>query len=875
MPAAFLRSLRCQSVPIAALDVDFERLLAVAPHPYMLLDPGLTILWANAAYLTATARQRDDIIGRNLFDAFPGGPHDPDGNGMRQLRQSLESTLRTRQPDVLALIRYAIPRETASGPVFEDRYWSASHTPILDERGEVALILQQTDDVTELQSLRLSLARQAGTPATGRERLEGDIFRRAREVQQEKEVLGAERTMLRRLLEQASVFAAFLRGPGHVFEIANHAYLRLIGLRDVHGQPIRQALPELQGQGFFELLDQVYASGVAYHGQAVNVSLLDEDGITLTDRVLDFIYQPITEPDGTVSGIFVLGSDVTEGKRAADELERYKNQLEDMVAERTRALEESEAERRRAEAALQQSQKMEAIGQLTGGVAHDFNNLLQILSGNLQLLQRRLNDPQDLKRLSASLGAVERGAKLASQLLAFARRQPLEPRAIHLGRMVREMDELLRRALGEAIEVETVIAGGLWNTLTDPDQVQNAILNLAVNARDAMSGSGRLTIEAGNAMLDEFYCRQHEDVTPGQYVMLAVSDTGSGMTPEVMAKAFDPFFTTKREGSGTGLGLSMVYGFVKQSHGHVKIYSEPGLGTTVRIYLPRTFEAEEAVPDLSSAPIESGSETILVVEDDPVVQATVVDLLKDLGYAVLRANDGQSALTLARSGIDIDLLFTDVVMPGPVRAPDLARQVQALLPGVGVLFTSGYTENAIVHGGRLDPGVNLLSKPYRREDLARKVRHTLNNRGQAQATVARDAAPVPASMQQQQQPQPAQPPRVLLVEDDPLIQMDSEDMLTSLGCRVAAARDGRGALRELARGGFEVLFTDIGLPGISGVELARQVVAEHPGIRVIFASGFGQQEEARAAVPDAIFVTKPYGPRELETALQQAMAARD
>jgi signal transduction histidine kinase/DNA-binding response OmpR family regulator len=861
------------TVPIAALDVDFERLLALAPHPYMLLDPGFNIVWVNEAYLEATARAREHLIGRNLFEAFPGGAHDPDGIGIRQLRQSLDTVLQTRQPDVLALIRYAIPRETAGGTVFEDRYWSASHTPILDKDGQVALILQQTDDVTELQMLRNNQAGQEITvQALGRDRLEGDIFRRAREVQQEKEVLGAERALLRRLLEQASVFAAFLRGAEHVFEIANRSYLQLVGNRDVLGRPIREALPEIHGQGFFELLDQVYGSGITYHGQAVNVTLLGADGATLHNRVLDFIYQPITEPDGTVSGIFVLGSDVTEGKRAADELERYKTHLEDMVAERTRALEESEAERRRAEAALQQSQKMEAIGQLTGGVAHDFNNLLQILSGNLQLLQRRLSDPQDLKRLSASLGAVDRGAKLASQLLAFARRQPLEPRAIHLGRMVREMDELLRRALGEAIEVETVIAGGLWNTLTDPDQVQNAILNLAVNARDAMGGSGRLTIETGNAMLDELYARQHEDVQPGQYVMLAVSDTGSGMTPEVMAKAFEPFFTTKRDGRGTGLGLSMVYGFVKQSHGHIKIYSEPGSGTTVRIYLPRTHEAEEAVPDLSIAPIESGTETILVVEDDPVVQATVVDLLKDLGYTVLRANDGQSALTLARAGIAIDLLFTDVVMPGPVRAPDLARQVQALMPGVGVLFTSGYTENAIVHGGRLDPGVSLLSKPYRREDLARKVRHTLNNRGQAQAAAARaTAAPVPMPQQQQQQQAAV---RVLLVEDDPLIQMDSEDMLTSLGCRVTAVRDGRGALRELARGAFDVLFTDIGLPGISGVELARQALAQQPGIRVIFASGFGAREDARAAAPDALFVTKPYGLRDLEAALGRARAPR-
>nr|WP_272874855.1 response regulator [Roseomonas marmotae] len=862
---------RCPTVPIAALDVDFERLMALAPHPYVLMDRAFNLLWMNEAYLRATGRAREELIGRNMFEAFPKGPHDPEGESIKMLRASLERVLETGQKDVLALIRYAIARHTGAGAVFEDRYWSASHTPILNDQGEVTLILQQTDDVTELQSLRLGQAGQAGAS-----QLAGGFFRRAQEVQHEKEALGAEQARLRRLLDQASVFAAFLHGPDHVYELANQAYLRLIGRQDILGRPVREVLPELKDQGFLETLDQVFTTGTTYHGRSALVKLLDEDGATVNDRVLDFVFQPILEPDGTISGIFVLGSDVTEGKRAADELERYRNHLEEMVAERTRELEESEAERRSTEAALRQSQKMEAIGQLTGGVAHDFNNLLQILSGNLQLLQRRLHEREDQKRVSASLAAVERGAKLASQLLAFARRQPLEPRAINLGRIIRDMDELLRRALGEAIEVETVIAGGLWNTLTDPDQVQNAILNLAVNARDAMGGSGRLTIEAGNAMLDDLYTGQHDDVRPGQYVMLAISDTGSGMSPEVLEKAFDPFFTTKREGQGTGLGLSMVYGFVKQSHGHIKIYSEPGQGTTIRIYLPRTFSAEEVVPDISSAPIESGNETILVVEDDPVVQSTVVDLLKDLGYTVLKASDGQGALTLARSGIAIDLLFTDVVMPGPVRAPDLARQVQQLQPGVGVLFTSGYTENAIVHGGRLDPGVNLLSKPYRREDLARKVRHILNNRQQALAAAARlePSPPARPAVAQPPEPVPERPLRVLLVEDDPLIQMDSEDMLAGLGCHVRAVREGRSALRELERATYDVLFTDIGLPGISGVELARQAVQQQPELKVIFASGFGQQEEAREAVPGALFVTKPYGLNKLEAALQSAMVPR-
>jgi signal transduction histidine kinase/DNA-binding response OmpR family regulator len=858
-------------VSIVVPEADFERVLAAAPHPYMLLAPDLTILWVNDAYLQATGRTRDAIVGLGLFEAFPGGPHDPGGEGTRALQASLDRVRHTGQRDVLALIRYAIPQQTPEGPVFEDRYWSASHTPLLDADGRVRAILQQTDDVTELQTLKQELA---ATPA----RVEGSIFRRAQQVQAENTQLGAERALLRQLLEQADAFAAFLRGPEHVFEIVNKAYVAIAGTPDLVGKPVRQAMPELEGQGFFERLDEVFETGRAFHGRGLPVRLGNANG-GMRQHYIDFIYQPILESDGSVSGVFVLGNDVTEAVLASQELDRYRNRLEEIVAERTRALEESEAERRRTEAALRQSQKMEAIGQLTGGVAHDFNNLLQILSGNLQLLQRRLRDPEDAKRIAASLGAVDRGAKLAAQLLAFARRQPLEPRAIHLGRMVREMDDLLRRALGEAIEVETVVAGGLWNTLTDPDQVQNAILNLAVNARDAMGGAGRLTIEAGNAMLDDLYASRHADVTPGQYVMLAVSDTGSGMSAEVLDKAFEPFFTTKREGSGTGLGLSMVYGFVKQSHGHVKIYSEPGQGTTVRIYLPRTLADEDVLTDLSAAPVENGTETILVVEDDPVVQTTVVDLLKDLGYTVLRASDGQSALTLARAGIPIDLLFTDVVMPGPVRAPDLARQVQAMLPGIGVLFTSGYTENAIVHGGRLDPGVNLLSKPYRREDLARKIRHTLNNRQQAAAAATRAAppAPMPAEApQQQQQPQPQRHSsaglglRVLLVEDDPLIQMDCEDMLAALGCRVIAARDSRTALRELGRGSFDVLFTDIGLPGISGLELARQAVLDHPAMQVVFASGFGPRDEARQAVPGAQFVTKPYGPAELEAAMRRA-----
>jgi CheY-like chemotaxis protein len=371
---------------------------------------------------------------------------------------------------------------------------------------------------------------------------------------------------------------------------------------------------------------------------------------------------------------------------------------------------------------------MEAVGILTGGVAHDFNNVLQIIGGNLQLMMRDLSgsSPRAEQRLQTALAGVTRGSKLASQLLAFSRLQPLAPKVVNLGRLVRDVDDMLRRALGEGIDIETIIAGGLWNAFVDTAQVENALLNLAINARDAMGGHGKLTIEVGNTSLDDAYAVRHGDVTPGQYVMLAVTDNGCGMTQDVIEQVFEPFFTTKPEGQGTGLGLSMVYGFVKQSGGHIKIYSEPGEGTTVRIYLPRSRAQESVEPVTETTTAMGGAETILVVEDDADVRGTVVELISDLGYRVLKARDARSALAIVESGAKIDLLFTDVVMPGEMRSPELARRARERLRNLAVIYTSGYTENAIVHDGRLDEGVDLLSKPYTREALARKLRQALN-----------------------------------------------------------------------------------------------------------------------------------------------------
>ena len=514
---------------------------------------------------------------------------------------------------------------------------------------------------------------------------------------------------------------------------------------------------------------------------------------------------------------------------------------------------------RRTEAALQQSQKMETIGKLTGGVAHDFNNLLQVIGGNLQLIARRADGlPEIQKRVQNAMSGVERGAKLASSLLSFARRQPLEPKAVKIGRLLANMEDMMRRALGEEIDIEMVISGGLWTTEVDPAQLENAILNLAINARDAMEGAGRLTLEVANAALDDTYCVGHPEVAPGQYVMLAVSDTGSGMPQDVIDQAFEPFFSTKPEGKGTGLGLSMVYGLVKQSGGHVKIYSEVAEGTTIKIYLPRTLQMEDHAGEPLLQPVTGGHETVLVVEDDEQVRLTVVDMLTDLGYRVLRANDASAALTVVDSGIHIDLLLTDVVMPGPLRSPELAKKTRERLPNVAVLFTSGYTENAIVHGGRLDAGVELLGKPYTRDNLARKVRHVLSNQQQKNALLAA-SLPAPATVAA---PVTAKA-RVLLVEDDDAIRENTAELMRFMGYEVLEAADAEAALALLGRVP-DIVLTDLHLPKMQGDELAQAIRARLPQTRIAFASGASHASN----VADAI-LAKPYDAQQLEAVLER------
>jgi signal transduction histidine kinase/DNA-binding response OmpR family regulator len=553
-----------------------------------------------------------------------------------------------------------------------------------------------------------------------------------------------------------------------------------------------------------------------------------------------------------------LEHEMQERASAQEALRLLNTTLEQRIALRT-------AELQRAHEQLHQSQKLEAVGQLTGGVAHDFNNVLQVIMSNLQMLQMTLaGNPAAQRRLEAATFAADRGAKLSSQLLAFARRQPLQPMAVNLSSVLRRMDDLLRRSLGETIHIETVVAGGLWTTFADPHQLENVILNLAINARDAMKGNGRLTLELGNAMLDDQYVATERDVPAGQYVMVGISDNGCGMPPEVRERAFEPFFTTKREGEGTGLGLSMAYGFVKQSNGHIRIYSEVGAGTTIKIYLPRCHEPEAELTESTSERAVGGIETILVVEDDAAVQATTVDILSSLGYRVLRANDGQSALTILQSGIAVDLLFTDVVMPGPLRSPELARKAKQLLPQIEVLYTSGYTQNAIVHDGRLDPGVELISKPYRREDLARKLRAMFARRGPATAEVLASAAPAATPVP----PAASAALHLLVVEDDPDSKAATCELLSLLGYQVSGVASAEAALALPDLDDIDVLLTDINLPGMSGIELGRTMLARLPSVRVVFASGYGHLSRDQLGF-DAAFLTKPFDMDELRRLLDK------
>jgi PAS domain S-box-containing protein len=380
-----------------------------------------------------------------------------------------------------------------------------------------------------------------------------------------------------------------------------------------------------------------------------------------------------------------------------------------------------------AEERTRQSEKMEAVGQLVGGIAHDFNNTLTVITGTIDLLAAGVADDPQLLSITQLIGeAADRGAELTGQLLAFARKQPLQPRETDINQLIAAGEGLFRRSLGEQIEIEVRLEENAWPALVDPTQLTTALLNLAINARDAMPGGGKLTLETRNVVLDESYAEANREVAPGNYVMIAVSDSGDGIPDAIRDRVFEPFFSTKAVGKGTGLGLSMVYGFVKQSNGHIKLYSEEGHGTTIKVYLPRSGAQPGQPAAVPPGPaIERGSETVLIVEDDPLVRSHVSTQLGNLGYQTMEAGNAAEAIAIAESSATFDLLFTDVIVSGAMNGRQLADEVAKRRPGIKVLFTSGYTENAIVHHGRLDPGVLLLAKPYRNAELARMIRKAL------------------------------------------------------------------------------------------------------------------------------------------------------
>jgi len=639
---------------------------------------------------------------------------------------------------------------------------------------------------------------------------------------------------MREMFARSPSFSALLHGPEHRFVLTNPAYHQLIGHRNVIGMPVRAAIPDVDGQGFFELLDNVFTTGEPFVGKDVKVVLQRTPGGNEETRYLDFVYQPIKDEFGDVTSILVEGLDVTERRATEQALRKLNTDLERRVIERAQARgrtwnlspdllgalnpkgyfetsnpawqtilgwsedevasmsifellhpddvehtragfeltlvgqpairfvnryrckdgsyrciswvgiqeddyvyctgrditveREAEIELSKAQDALRQSQKMEAIGQLTGGIAHDFNNLLTGIIGSLDLVRKRMatNNPGDIPRLmDAASTAALRAAALTHRLLAFGRRQSLDTRPNDVNRIVTGIEDLLRRSMGERIELVCKLSGDLWTASTDANQIESALLNLAINARDAMPDGGRLTIETVNVQLDKAYSSLHEDVQPGEYVTICVSDTGIGMPREVLEKAVDPFFTTKPVGEGTGLGLSVIYGFIKQSRGHLRIDSEVGQGTTVNLYLPRALQdAVDLRPVALETPRGHG-ETILVVEDDATVRSIISDALQGLGYRVLPAADARLAIPLLQSKGVIDLLISDVILPH-VNGRKLAEMARTSRPALKVLFVSGYSENAIVRGDLIEAGMDMLTKPFALDTLGAKVHAMIN-----------------------------------------------------------------------------------------------------------------------------------------------------
>jgi PAS domain S-box-containing protein len=758
-----------------------EGILASINDGFLALDPGWRFTYVNSAAERMLGRAAGDLIGKDYWHEYPASP-----TGLR------ESSYRRAMSE-----RVSVAFEDYHAPT--RRWFDIRAYP--SRGGGLSVYFQ---DFTERKNAEDELHRLNDT-------LEVQVAQRTAELQRKE-------ARLRTIFETSFIYQGFMTIDG---TLVNANATSLAGIRareeDVAGKPFWDTpwFTDTPGMpGMVRSAIPVVAGGETVR-QEIRVKLPVGGW-----RWFDFQMRPVRNEEGAVVAIVPEAIDIT-GRRQAEE-------------------------------ALRQAQKMDGIGQLTGGVAHDFNNLLTIIVGNLETLQRQLKaPPSDLAILERPVDNAMRGAQravsLTQRLLAFSRQQPLDPKPVDVGRLVIGMSDLLRRSLGEQIAVETVVAGGVWRVNIDANQLEIAILNLAVNARDAMPNGGRLTIETANASLDEHYAADQAEVIPGQYVMLAVTDNGAGMSRETLAKAFEPFFTTKDVGHGTGLGLSQVYGFVKQSGGHVKIYSELGEGTTVKIYLPRLYSDEAAVEEAPVEKIARGQhdETILVVEDDDDVRAYTRGTLRELGYNVLEASNGKAALEVLGNHPEIQLMFTDVGLPGGMNGRQLAEAARQQRHKLKVLFTTGYARNAIVHDGRVDPGVQLLTKPFTYVALAGKLRDLL------------DARSAPA--------------RVLVVEDELLIQMLAIESLEQLGFKVesaGSASEARSKLRWL-NGEVDAAIIDIGLPDAKGDVLVSELRTIYPLLPVLIASGEDEALLRKRFTGQKLigFLSKPYTAEQMRSAL--------
>ncbi len=689
---------------------------------FVLLDRDYRVLSINAEGIELDQRAREDIVGKTHWEAWPDSEHGPLGALYKKAmteRVPVELEHRFVWPD--GRVSWFDMRAHPSGDGLAIFYRDIS------ERHAAEAQLRDSRDRLAAERQALEILNDTGTQIAA----ELDLGRLVQHVVD----AGVELTGAR--------FGAFFY---NVLDDAGASYMlyALSGAErskfENFGMPRATQVfaPTFRGEGVVRsddiLADPRYGHNPPHAGMPKGHL-----------PVRSYLAVPVTSRSGAVIGGLFFGHEQTgvfteraervmtglaaqaaigiDNARLFEATQRANADLEQRVAARTLELEEAHER-------MRQSQKMEAVGQLTGGIAHDFNNMLAVVVGSLELLRRRVgpDDARAHRYVDAAMDGARRAATLTQRLLVFSRQQPLQPESVDANKLVAGMSELLRRALGSDVQLETVLAGGLWRAHTDPNQLENAILNLSVNARDAMPNGGRLTVETQNAHLDERYVAAQLGLAAGQYVLIAVTDTGTGMTEAVRARAFDPFFTTKEVGKGTGLGLSQVYGFVKQSGGHVRIYSEPGHGTSVKIYLPRLNGGIDALRD--DAPLESPvlgetQEVILVVEDEPAVRRFSVDALAELGYRVLEADGAAAALRMLELHPEVSLLFTDIVMP-EINGARLAEQARARWPRLRVLFTTGYTRNAIVHNGMLDPGVEMIGKPFTLDQLAAKVRDVLD-----------------------------------------------------------------------------------------------------------------------------------------------------